>query len=59
LGISWTVLGFASAGHSKNRKSMPRRREGRRNGFSVVGYGGSPQGNTQKMQWIMKKYNVV
>lgn len=36
LGMSWKILGFASVGYSKTRKSMPRRREGRKKGSSLI-----------------------
>lgn len=48
LRISWTILWVVSVGHSKDRKSMARRQEGRRKGSSLIEYGGSPQETQRK-----------
>lgn len=46
-------------GQSTSRKGLPGKRGGKEERSSLVEYGGSPQGNPQQMQWIMKKYNAV
>lgn len=59
LGKPAVVWGPPGQCQSTSRKGMPGKRGGKEERSSLVEYGGSPQGNPQQMQWIMKKYNAV
>lgn len=58
LGTSWTMPGLASEGRAHQKRNIWE--EGREGGKVSFGeHGGSPQGNPQQMQRIMKKYNAA
>lgn len=50
-------VGIWGMEHRQKRHGWEEGKEGGK--VSLVEYRGSPQGNPQQMQWIMKKYNAV